>query len=140
MLRIVLALTIIFFLRILLASFTGCVVWVIMSNYSSLEDSCRQPVPVSMTTSCYNFWALHKRRYQRTHKCVSSKAALIILVWVFLTLFSYFLTTVSFLLYFITKSVHQVMKSTTILVHYHIASIQSLNIWQTSSLVVIKLY
>ncbi len=95
-LRIVLALTIIFCQKILLASFTGCVVWVIMSNYSSLEDSCRQPSPVSMIKSCYSYWALHKRRYQRAHKCVSSKAALIILVWIFLTLLASFLTSTSF--------------------------------------------
>ncbi len=56
-----------------------------------------------MTTSCYNYWALHKRRYQRAHKCVSSKAALIILVWVFLTLFAIFLTLTSFLIIFYYK-------------------------------------
>ncbi len=67
-----------------------------MSNYSSLEGSCRQPSPVSLTTSCYNYWSLHKRRYQRAHKCVSSKAALIILVCVFLTLLAFFLTSTSF--------------------------------------------
>ncbi len=71
-----------------------------MSNYSSLEDSCRQPSPVSMTTSCYDYWALHKRRYQRAHKCVSSKAALIILVWVFLALFTFFITSKIFFVIF----------------------------------------
>ncbi len=101
--RIVLALTIIFCQRILLASTTSCVVLVIMSNYSSLDDNCRQPSPVSMTTSCYNYWALHKRRYQRAHKCVSSKAALVILVWVFLTLFAIFLTSTSILIIFYYK-------------------------------------
>ena len=87
----------------MLASFTGCVVWVIMSNYSSLEDSCRQPSPVSLTTSCYNYWALHKRRYQRAHKCVSSKAALNILVWLFLTFLSFALTSTSFVIIFFNK-------------------------------------
>ncbi len=74
-----------------------------MSSYSSLEDSCRQPSPVSMTTSCYDYWALHKRRYQRAHKCVSSKAALIILVWVFLALFTFFITSTSFFVIFYYK-------------------------------------
>ncbi len=56
-----------------------------------------------MIASCYNYWALHKRRYQRAHKCVSSKAALIILVWVFLTFLSFSLTSTSFVIIIFNK-------------------------------------
>ncbi len=66
-----------------------------MSKYSSIENGSRATLNEPRTPfNCGGCLALLKRRYLRTHKCIIlSKAALFILVWVFLAHLTFWFTS-----------------------------------------------
>ena len=66
-----------------------------MSKYQAIEDinsiEHKNSLKKSSAVS-FRCWTLLHRRYQRTSKCISSKSALLIYVWIFLSILIFSLT------------------------------------------------
>ena len=69
-----------------------------MSKYQAIEDinsiEHKNSLKKSLAVS-FRCWTLLHRRYQRTSKCISSKSALLIYVWIFLSTLIFSLTRIS---------------------------------------------